>query len=107
VVSEVIMIQAFTRFVSPKWSVDIIIALTRGPLRWNELETTLTATSGRVVYSKPLSRALHELQDKGFISRATDGSGAVYSLTDQGRDLERMLHEIAGWAERHSDALDL
>jgi len=106
-VSKVINVHALERLIGPKWSVETIDALAHGPRRWTELVQRLTAASGEVVHNKSLNSALRHLQERRIVDHTSDHHGPVYRLTHHGHDLNRLLDQMHGWAERHRDTLDL
>lgn len=73
-------------------------ALMDGPRRFSEL---LEAVPG--LHDRLLSERLKELETEGIVERRVYPETRVrdeYALTDKGRDLERIVTEVQGWADR-------
>ena len=91
-----------------KWSVEILVALGEGPRRYTDLQVFLTVSSGRPVYSKPLTDSLRLLEDKGLIEHPpADVDRSLYQLTQAGQELCELLDNLGGWGERHGADLGL
>jgi DNA-binding HxlR family transcriptional regulator len=92
---------AFQRAValfSKRWTGLIVHALLDGPCRFGTLSLAVEGLSDRM-----LSERLKELEAEGIVARRVSASTPVaveYSLTDKGRDLQRVLRELHRWAER-------
>lgn len=81
-----------------RWMGLILRALLGGPRRFNEI---LTAVPG--IADTLLTQRLRELETNHLVERRVLGGPPVrveYELTEAGRDLERVLREIAAWAHR-------
>ncbi|MBI3743665.1 MAG: helix-turn-helix transcriptional regulator [Chloroflexi bacterium] len=84
-----------------RWSALIVKDLIQGPRRFRELLHSL----GRI-NDKVLSQRLKELEARGIIRRQVFAEVPVrveYSLTDKGRALAGVIHEMEQWDEAHSD----
>lgn len=80
-----------------KWSFIIMGELHTGPKRFNELGKKLG------ISTKSLSDALKTLESNGVINRkvmATTPVTVEYSLTDKGRDFERVFMEMREWGKK-------
>lgn len=77
-----------------KWSFVIIGELHAGIKHFNELSKNLG------ISTKSLSDALKNLESNGVITRTVHSTSPVtveYSLTDKGRDFERVFFEMREW----------
>jgi DNA-binding HxlR family transcriptional regulator len=102
------VIRAVLGLVRQRWSVEILTALADGPLRYTDLQHTITITCCEKVHGNTLTSTLQRLQDKGLVNRpAVDDDGAAYRLTSDGQQLVQLLAEIARWGQRHSATLGL
>lgn len=84
--------------VGDRWSVQIVYALSRGTMRFNELKREL-GISQRV-----LSESLRDLERDGLIARhhyATIPPRVEYDLTDLGRTFQEPVMAMAKWAFDH------
>lgn len=80
------------------WTGLIIRDLLDGPRRFREILLDIGD-----INDKMLSSRLKELDGLGIISRTVYPETPVrvgYALTEKGRDLERAIEEMEGWAER-------
>jgi DNA-binding HxlR family transcriptional regulator len=82
-----------------KWKLRVIIALTEGNKRFNELQRTIEGISARV-----LSNELKELELNGFVKRIVQTEPTVvieYQLTDYSKTLDPVLESLVTWGEMH------
>ena len=80
-----------------KWSFVIIGELHTGTKRFNELSRKLG------ISTKSLSDALKSLESNEIIVRTVQSTIPViveYSLTDKGRDFERVFIEMKKWGKK-------
>ncbi|MBL1082289.1 helix-turn-helix transcriptional regulator [Streptomyces actinomycinicus] len=85
--------------VAGKWSIGILVAAAHGPIRFTELERTITGISRRM-----LTLNLRKLERDGLLVRTvhpTVPPKVEYSLTPMARELHASLTGLVGWAERH------
>jgi DNA-binding HxlR family transcriptional regulator len=85
--------------VAGKWSIGILVAAAHGPVRFTELERTITGISRRM-----LTLNLRKLERDGLLIRTvypTVPPKVEYSLTPMARELHASLTGLVGWAERH------
>ncbi|MEU8033221.1 helix-turn-helix domain-containing protein [Streptomyces sp. NPDC049099] len=85
--------------VAGKWSIGILVAAAHGPVRFTELERTITGISRRM-----LTLNLRKLERDGLLIRTvypTVPPKVEYSLTPMARELHTTLAGLVGWAERH------
>ena len=84
--------------VGDRWALLVVRELIFGPKRFIQLRHGLPGVSPNV-----LSQRLRDLEDAGVVRRDVLGppaSVAVYELTAQGRALEPVLLELAGWGSQ-------
>jgi DNA-binding HxlR family transcriptional regulator len=85
--------------ISGKWSVQIIVAVSRGPVRFTELERAIEGVSRRM-----LTLTLRNLERDGLISRKvypTVPPKVEYTATPMALELFESLVVLTNWAERH------
>lgn len=85
--------------VAGKWSIGILVAAAHGPVRFTELERTITGISRRM-----LTLNLRKLERDGLLVRTvypTVPPRVEYTLTPMARELHASLTGLVGWAERH------
>ena len=86
-----------------KWKLRIIIALTEGNKRFNELQRLVDGISAKV-----LSTELKELELNGFVKRNVyTGTPVVieYELTDYADTLDDVLQSLSAWGIMHRDTI--
>ena len=84
-----------------KWKLRIIIALTDGNKRFNELQRLIDGISAKV-----LSAELKELELNEFVRRNVfTGTPVVveYELTDYSETLTDVLHSLSEWGSMHRE----
>jgi DNA-binding HxlR family transcriptional regulator len=82
-----------------KWKLRIIVALTEGVSRFNDLQRTITGIS-----SKVLAAELKELELNGFVKRTITAQTPVvieYRLTDYALTLQEVLDALSDWGIKH------
>ncbi|WP_163506129.1 winged helix-turn-helix transcriptional regulator [Fodinicola acaciae] len=85
--------------VGGKWSIQILVDATRGPVRFTELERNIDGISRRM-----LTLTLRNLERDGLITRTvypTVPPKVEYTATDMARELYDSLVTLTTWAERH------
>ena len=85
-----------------RWSTMIVSAMLSGVTRFSDLREAVAPISDTL-----LSDRLKQLEADGIVRREVTPSTPVlieYHLTDEGRDLERVIEELRSWAERWADA---
>lgn len=90
--------QALDR-IADKWTVLIIGALERGPLRFGQLRDAIDGVS-----EKMLTQTLRSLQRDGLVGRRDYGTmppQVDYRLTDLGTTLTEPVAAVRAWAERY------
>lgn len=82
--------------VGETWRVNVLRALERGEMRFNELKR---ATHAR---ARTLSQVLDKLVEHGLVQRRMERDAPVavyYSLTEKGQALEPVFEELERWAD--------
>jgi DNA-binding HxlR family transcriptional regulator len=85
--------------VGGKWSVQILVAAVRGPIRFTELERSIEGVSRRM-----LTLTLRNLERDGLLVRTiypTVPPKVEYTATPMARELHSLLVGLIDWAERH------
>lgn len=89
--------------VSGKWSIGILVAVARGPIRFTELERSIKGISRRMLTLK-----LRKLERDGLLERTVHPvvpPMVEYTLTEMAQELHKSLLELTDWAKRHGDAV--
>lgn len=89
--------------VGDRWSVQIVYALSRGTMRFNEIKREL-GISQRV-----LSESLRDLERDGLVIRrhfATIPPRVEYELSDLGRTFQEPVMAMAKWAFDHQACIE-
>lgn len=84
-----------------KWKLRIIIALTDGDLRFNELQRLIDGISAKV-----LSAELKDLELNDFVRRNVHAGPPVtveYELTDYSETLTDVLESLGNWGAMHRE----
>src|SRR3954462_788924 len=84
-----------------KWKLRIIVALTEGNRRFNEMQRLVEGISAKV-----LSTELKELELNGFVRRNVfTGTPVVveYELTEYAETLNGVLDALSEWGGKHRD----
>jgi DNA-binding HxlR family transcriptional regulator len=92
--------QAAAGLLGKRWSTQIVRGLLSGDVRFTDLR------DGVGVSDHVLSERLKELEAEGIVIRTVTPTTPVrieYRLTEKGRDLERVMQELADWAERWAE----
>jgi len=87
--------------ISGRWSLYIIMALMRGPMRFSELKRQVDGIS-----QKMLTQTLRELEEDGIVHRTVTPiipPRVDYELTAMGRELQGPLAAISDWTQRNGD----
>lgn len=85
--------------VAGKWSIQIIVAVARGPIRYTELERWIRGISRRM-----LTLTLRNLERDGLIVRTiypTVPPKVDYRLTPLAEELHESFVGLTAWADRH------
>lgn len=82
-----------------KWKLRIIVALSDGANRFNELQRTVTGISARV-----LSNELKEMEMNGFVKRNVYVQTPVvveYELTEYSKTVMPVVEALSEWGAQH------
>ncbi len=88
-----------------KWSMYIIYLLTKGPIRFNELQRQMPEAMTHTT----LSRQLKMLEEEGLIVRteyAQVPPKVEYSLSEIGEKFQPVLNALAVWGNEYIDYLN-
>lgn len=91
--------------VGDKWSVYIVVTLSEGPRRFNEMKRAIEGISQRM-----LTRTLRGLERDGLITRTafpTIPPRVDYELTALGRTLLVPITALKTWADESQEAIKL
>ncbi|MEV4480510.1 winged helix-turn-helix transcriptional regulator [Micromonospora coxensis] len=89
--------------VGGKWSIGILVAAARGPVRFTELEREVEGISRRM-----LTLTLRNLERDGLLHRKvypTVPPRVEYTATPMALELYESLVALTDWAERHRMAI--
>ncbi len=92
-------IASAMQIIGNKWTALILRDLAAGTQRFCELEKSVGNINPRT-----LSQRLDDLEAHGIITRqSTDHSSSrpEYNLTQKGRDLLPVLHQMAAWGKKY------
>jgi len=84
--------------IGDRWSLMVVRELMRGPQRYTDLVAGLPGIGTNVLASR-----LRDLEAYGILTRTTlapPAASKVYELTDYGRDLQPVMHELGMWGAR-------
>ncbi|WP_158829527.1 winged helix-turn-helix transcriptional regulator [Mucilaginibacter lacusdianchii] len=87
-----------------KWKLRVIIALSQGHSRFNDLQRTITGISGKV-----LSAELKELELNGFVKRNVQADAipviVEYELTPYSQTLKDVVYALIKWGILHREKI--
>jgi len=84
---------------SGKWKLPLIVALSNGPKRFNELHKTLEGITPKI-----LSKELKELELNEFVERKvfpTTPVTVIYELTSYSNSLDPVINSLRDWGIEH------
>jgi DNA-binding HxlR family transcriptional regulator len=87
-----------------KWTIYVITALGKGPMRFSELLRYIDGVS-----QKMLTATLRDLEKDGFVSRKVTPSippRVDYELTSMGRELREPLKMLSQWAYTNRERVE-
>ena len=93
--------QTFQRsfeLVGKRWSASILLAMSRGAIRFSEITEIVTGLSDRL-----LAQRIKELEQSGLVAREVIATTPVqirYRLTERGADLMEAMQPISDWGHR-------
>lgn len=88
---------------SGKWKLKILWHISKGPVRFNELQRLL----GNIT-TKTLTQQLRELEDQGIVQRTVypDKPPKVeYALTSLGQSINPVLKSLCDWGTNYQTAI--
>jgi DNA-binding HxlR family transcriptional regulator len=86
-----------------KWKLTLIVALSNGPKRFNEIQRALDGITPKI-----LSKELRELELNEFVTRKvlpTIPVTIMYELTPYSRTLKRVVEELKNWGIQHRERI--
>lgn len=86
-----------------KWSIPIVMALGKGPLRFSELKRTVIGISPRV-----LSKELKEMEFNGFVKRNVYPEMPAlveYELLPYSHTIEKVVSALSEWGLKHRERM--
>jgi len=92
-------VQPVLSRVGDKWSVLIVMILSQGPRRFNELKRQIDGISQRM-----LTLTLRGLERDGLVTRTVEASvppKVTYALTELGESLREPVEALGHWAMAH------
>ncbi|HMI04148.1 MAG TPA: helix-turn-helix domain-containing protein [Pedobacter sp.] len=96
---HVIAVRDALYVLNGKWKLPLIIALSDGPKRFNEIQRSLVDISPKI-----LSKELKELELNEFVERkvfSTTPVTVTYELTPYSKTLDKVMDELRSWGELH------
>jgi DNA-binding HxlR family transcriptional regulator len=90
--------EAAFELLGKRWTGLIIRSLLNGAKRFSDIQEIIPNLSARM-----LTERFKELEEQGILTRTVYPEMPVrieYSLTEKGRELEKVMDEIQKWAEK-------
>lgn len=84
---------------SNKWKISILLNLSKGPVRFNQLQRCLRGISDKV-----LAAALKELEQDGLVKKEVFEELVLrveYSLTEKGAALLPIIQRLVDWWQKY------
>ena len=101
--SSLTAVQDALYVLSGKWKLPIIIALSEGKTRFNDIQKNVQGIAPKV-----LSAELKTLELNGFVTREVYNEFPVlieYKLTDYSNSLEPVITALRDWGLQHRDRI--
>lgn len=92
-------VEAGLNILSGKWNLKILWHLSKGTLRFNELQRLLGG-----ITSKTLAQQLRELEEQGIVTRKVFPEvppKVEYSLSEIGKTLHPLLSQLCDWGKTY------
>jgi DNA-binding HxlR family transcriptional regulator len=89
--------------VNGKWKLPLIVALSGGPMRFNEIQRALDGITPKI-----LAKELRELEMNEFVVRKvvpTTPVGISYELTPYSHSLNKVVQELKNWGMQHRERI--
>ncbi|WP_183564279.1 winged helix-turn-helix transcriptional regulator [Mucilaginibacter sp. SP1R1] len=86
-----------------KWKLPLIVALSNGPQRFNDIQRTLVDITPKI-----LSKELKELELNEFVERkvfSTTPVTVTYQLTAYSQSLNYVVDELRKWGVQHRERI--
>jgi len=86
-----------------KWKLPLIVALSEGPKRFNEIQRELKSITPKV-----LSKELRELEQNEFVIRRvfdTVPVSVTYELTEYSKCLDDLIEALRAFGQRHRERI--
>ena len=86
-----------------KWKLPLIVALSSGPKRFNDIQRSLDGITPKI-----LSKELRELEMNEFVVRSvapTIPVSVLYELTPYSKSLEKVIEELRLWGIQHRERI--
>ncbi|GAA4787096.1 hypothetical protein GCM10023231_14040 [Olivibacter ginsenosidimutans] len=100
--TELITMNEVLKTIGGKWKLKLILALTHGDKRFNELKTFVIGISPRA-----LSKELKELERDGLVKRLVYDEPVLlvnYQLTEIAWKLNGVIRELTSWCAWYKEA---
>ncbi|MEF9946220.1 MAG: helix-turn-helix domain-containing protein [Lachnospiraceae bacterium] len=88
---------------SGKWTLRILWHVSRGPIRFNELQRRLGA-----ITTKTLTTQLRQLEEQGVMTRTVypeTPPKVEYALTELGQSIQPILKGLCDWGTKYQNAI--
>ncbi len=86
-----------------KWKLPLIVALSNGPKRFNEIQRSLDGITPKI-----LSKELREMEMNEFVVRKvlpTIPVSVMYELTPYSKSLDNVVNELRNWGIQHRERI--
>ena len=97
--SSVMAIKDALYVLNGKWKLPLILVLTEGPKRFNDIQRELGGITPKI-----LSKELRELELNEFVERKVFSTTPVivtYEITPYSKSLDKVLDELRSWGLQH------
>jgi DNA-binding HxlR family transcriptional regulator len=101
---DIELLQQMLALIGEKWTIPILVTLSNGRFRFNELHRAIGGISQRM-----LAVTLRMLERDGLLIRTvhpTVPARVEYELSDRGHSLKEALQPIIGWVLKNKKALE-
>ena len=98
------LVREVLAMTSDRWSMRVVQALSRGPVRFTRLQSDVPGVSHRM-----LTQTVRRLQRDGLVSRASYPESpprVEYALTPLGTSFSRPLQAMVQWTLEHRDEIE-
>jgi DNA-binding HxlR family transcriptional regulator len=101
--ASVMAVKDVLYMLNGKWKLPLIVALTNGPKRFNDIQRALDGITPKI-----LSKELRELEMNEFVVRTvvpTIPVGISYELTPYSQSLNKVIEELKNWGMQHRERI--